>query len=339
MNYEGARVDPVGVGYIGLGQTVNLWHIPYIAGSPLVRAVAGVDITPARRDLMAPHIHGPVGADVDSLLSNSEVEIVVVATPHRFHKEHVIAALEAGKHVICEKPLGLNLADAREIAEVADRCQRYASVYQNRRFDADSLAIKKVVDSGAIGDLISISRAHYRDRPHTDLAAQEYRPDWRLESWAGHLIDWGPHLLNQLQHFAGAKPKSVYCHLRGVKWTTESDDFFTLLVEFENGVLGKAEVCVFAHDGQKEWHVIGSEATLSCQGYEEPIYLYGADGQTTEIETGDHRWVDIYESLARFVRGQGEPTVSTLEALETMELIEAARISAQTGRSVDLPLS
>ena len=121
--------------------------------------------------------------------------------------------------------------------------------------------------------------------------------------------------------------------------TTESDDFFTLLVEFENGVLGKAEVCVFAHDGQKEWHLIGSEATLSCQGWGEPIYVYGSNGDKTEVKTGEHRWADIYESLARFIRGEGEPAVSTREALETMELIEAARISAQTGRSVDLPLS
>lgn len=330
-------MDPVGVGYIGLGQTVNLWHIPFIADSALVRVVAGADITPARRELLAPHIHGPVYAEADRLLADPAVEIVVVATPHRFHKQQVIAALEAGKHVICEKPLGLNLADAREIAAVADRCQRYASVYQNRRFDADSVAIKQAVDAGAIGDLVSISRAHYRDRPHTDIAAQEYQPDWRLEAWAGHLIDWGPHLLNQLQHFAESKPKSVYCHLRCVKWSTESDDFFTLLVEFENGVLGRAEVCVFAHAGQPEWHVIGSEATLSCQGFGEPIYLHGAEGKQ-ELAVGEHRWADIYESLARFIRGGGEPAVSIGEALETMELIEAARISAQTGRSVDLPL-
>ncbi len=331
-------MDPVGVGYIGLGQTVNLWHLPFIAKSSLVRAVAGADITPARRELLAPRIQGPVYAEVDPLLTNSEVEIVVVATPHRFHKEHVVAALEAGKHVICEKPLGLDLAEAREIADVAARCQRYASVYQNRRFDAESLAIEQAIGAGAVGELISISRAHYRDRPHTDIAAQEYQPEWRLESWAGHLIDWGPHLLNQLQHFAKSPPKSIFCQLRGVKWTKESDDFFTLMVEFQNGVLGKAEVCVFAHDGQKEWHVIGSEATLSCQGFGEPIYIYGAGGQKTEVETGEHRWTDIYDSLARFIRGQGEPAVSIGEALATMELIEAARLSAQTGRSVELPL-
>lgn len=335
---EETFLDPVGVGYIGLGQTVNLWHLPFVTDSPLVQAVAGTDITPARRELLAPRIDGPVYSELAPLLENPAVEIAVVATPHRFHKEQTIAALEAGKHVICEKPLGLNLAEAREIAAVAERCDRYASVYQNRRFDGDSLAIEKALNGGAVGEIVSIARAHYRDRPHLDYAAQEYQPEWRLEAWAGHLIDWGPHLLNQLLHFAKSPPKSIYCHLRAVKWSKVSDDFFSLMVEFQNGVIGKAEVCVFAHAGQSEWHVIGNEGTLICKGFGEPVYVHRAGAEPEELAIGQGRWIEIYESLARFIRGQGQPVVSIGEALATMELIEAARISAQTGRSVDLPL-
>ncbi len=331
-------MNPLGVGFIGLGETVNLNHLPTIAKSDLVRAVAGTDITAARRDKFASEIDGPIYADLDPLLNNADVDIVVVATPHLFHKEHAVAALEAGKHVICEKPFGLNLSEARQIAAVAERTGRYASVFQNRRFDADSIAIFQAVESGAIGDLVSISRAHYRHKPHTDWAAQEYRPNWRLEAWGGHLIDWGPHLLNQLSYLAKSEPKSVYCQLRGVKWTTESDDFFTLIVEYQNGVIGKAEVCVFAHAGQNEWHVIGTEATLVCKSFNEPVFIYRHGQEPIPVPVGEHQWVRIYDSLASHLAGTGDPEVPVAEALATMELIEAARKSATSGQSVNLPL-
>ena len=144
------------IGYGGQGA----WHTRQILASDVAELAGVYDIDPAKNaaaEQNGIHAYG----SLEELLADSAVESVVIAVPNDDHKELVIKSLEAGKNVICEKPVEMSVAAFDEMTAAADRTGKLFTVHQNRRWDVDFLAMKKIVESGEIGGLINIeSRIH-----------------------------------------------------------------------------------------------------------------------------------------------------------------------------------
>ena len=215
------RVAVIGYGGMGAGS-----HCKKILASDVCELAGIYDIDPEKR-AKAEADGIKAYSTREDLLADPSVDIVTVATPNDSHEEIVIASLKAGKHVICEKPVALSLDSLERMIAVAEAEGRIFSVHQNRRFDIDILAVKKVIESGEIGKPINLeSRIH---------GSRGIPSDWRgkKEFGGGMLYDWGIHIIDQACMVLGYDVKSVTCTFDHIT-NKEVDDGFQLNMEFES---------------------------------------------------------------------------------------------------------
>nr|WP_145156593.1 Gfo/Idh/MocA family oxidoreductase [Paenibacillus terrae] len=187
--------DQVKVGIIGCGSIANGKHLPSLSKLEQVELVAFCDIV-QERAVQAKEKFGAadatVYADYRELLADPSIDVVHVCTPNDAHAEVSIAALEAGKHVMCEKPMAKTAADARRMAETAQRTGKKLTIGYNNRFRPDSLFMKQMCENGELGE-IYFAKAHALRRRGV--------PTWGVfldkdKQGGGPLIDIGTHALD-----------------------------------------------------------------------------------------------------------------------------------------------
>lgn len=191
------------IAIIGLGG-MGTWHLNELETMDAPE-VAGIwDIKEERR-AYARSRNVFVYDSLDALLADESVDLVLIATPNDLHRPLAIQAMEAGKNVICEKPVTINSADLQTMMEASERTGKFLTVHQNRRWDEDFLTIKEILAEGKLGPVFRIeSRVH---------GAHGIPGDWRQEpeKGGGMILDWGVHLLDQvLLLYPDAKVETVY---------------------------------------------------------------------------------------------------------------------------------
>jgi predicted dehydrogenase len=341
----------IGIGIIGFGR-IGAEHAAWLAASRGARAVAVADATPARQLLARKH-GLKVYPDAAGMLADPEVPAVLVATPTAMHFEHVSAALSAGKHVMVEKPMALDLPQSRKLAEEAAQRGLVLSVFHNRRWDIDYLTVRQAIGSGAFGKLINVESRLGQFSSCVGPAAREYRPNWRNEGafGGGGLYDWGSHFVDQIWRLLHpAKPVRVFAQLRGNLWSTDCDDFARLLIDFDNGVAALVEINTTTNRPLPRWHIDGtrgsasSPASLKFDTNEWAALRFSPAPGDAPIGTESLiprsplglTETAIWEQFAAAVRGQGEPAVPVRTVLPTMALLDAARESSKAGKAVDV---
>lgn len=226
--------------------------------------LAGVyDIKPERNN--AAEAAGVKAYDsMEDLLGDPEIELVTLAVPNDQHKPLAIACLEAGKNVICEKPVMLSVADLQDVIAVAERCGMLFTVHQNRRWDVDFLAVKESFEKGILGDVFNIeSRIH---------GSRGIPSDWRgqKEFGGGMLYDWGVHLIDQiLVLYQDVKIESVCCEFDHIT-NQEVDDGFRLTLHFENGARAYIEVGTYNFIAMPRFYMQGTKGTAIIHDWREP---------------------------------------------------------------------
>jgi scyllo-inositol 2-dehydrogenase (NADP+) len=182
--------DPIGVGLVGYGMSGSSLHAPLITAEPRLRLRAAVTSDPDRVHRDLPSLE--VVPTLARLLDDAAVELVVVAAPNAAHHELVRAALEADRHVVVDKPFTLSTAEADDLIRVAKERDRQLTVFQQRRWDADFLTVRRCVDEGLVG-WVTTYVAHY-DRFTPQPAGRWTEQD---RPGAGVLYDLGSHLIDQ----------------------------------------------------------------------------------------------------------------------------------------------
>ncbi|MBR5743360.1 MAG: Gfo/Idh/MocA family oxidoreductase, partial [Clostridia bacterium] len=179
------KIGIVGFGYMGH------FHMRKIASFPeRAKLTAVLDIKPEAREEAEALGLKAFGAEEDFLAE--DLDLVVVSTPNNFHAHYAIAAMRAGKNVLCEKPVTMSAAELEEVIAVSNETGKLFTVHQNRRFDVDYLAVCEAVRSGEIGRITTIeSRV---------LGERGVCFGWRVDPVAGGgmLYDWGVHLIDQM---------------------------------------------------------------------------------------------------------------------------------------------
>ena len=332
------------VGYGGQGA----WHAGWAAKSDCIELAGIYDIKEERCEL-ARSGGIKVYESLEALLSDGAVDIVLCATPNESHKDISIAALRAGKHVVCEKPVTLSVADFDEIVAVAKSEKRHFSVHQNRRWDVDYLAIKGIIESGEIGEVLNIeSRSH---------GSRGCPTDWRLHKPSGGMmLDWGVHLIDQMMLLIPEKLVNVYCEMTNIT-TQEVDDGFTLMLTFESGKRATVEVGTYnfinlprmymqCRGGTayiEEWRSNTRVAKLKTWQEKDVTPVQTAAGITRTMAPRDELSVDFYEiprlsaDVHEFYRnfiaameGRAEPFIKNCEVRRVLLVMEAAFKSAET---------
>lgn len=336
------------VGIIGFGR-IGAEHAGWLASASNARAVAVVDATPARAEL-ARQRGLKVVPTLQALFEDSAIDAILVASPTAMHFEHASAALDAGKHVLVEKPMALDLPQSRQLRNKALSAGRVLSVFHNRRWDIDYLTARDAIASGIFGKLINVESRLGQFSSCVGPAAREYRPNWRNEAsfGGGGLYDWGSHFVDQLwQLLLPAKPIRVFAQLRANVWSEDCDDFARVLIDFDNGVAGMVEINTTTTAPLPRWQIEGSLGSASSPASLTfdtnawaAMQFNPAGGQVRQLQIAKPGLTEtmIWERFADAAQGHGEPAVPVDSVLTTMALLDAARQSSQTGQAIQLDL-
>jgi len=342
---------PLRVALIGYGFVGQTFHGPLLSSIPglALELVASRDAARVQADL--PGVR--VTADYESAVRDPAIDLVVIASPNQTHAPLASAALAAGKHVVVDKPFTVTLAEARQLAQDAERAGRLLSVFQNRRWDSDFLGLQAVLASGALGDVTSLESRIERFRP-------QVRDRWREADLPGSGLwfDLGPHLLDQALCLFGLPQRlqaSLVCQRPGARtddWFQVQLDYGALQVTLRAGMLAAGGVPRFLAQGTTgSWLKQGADrqedalkAGVRPGGPDwgqdpDPGWLIEAAGERQALPTpaGDHR--RYYLALVEALAGRAANPVPPAQACALMALLETAQRSAREGRALVPELS
>lgn len=324
---------------IGLAQGINLYAIS--------------TRNPERqKDASEDHPDAKIYSNIDELVSDDEVDLVVIATPHYTHKDLAVKAMDAGKHVITDKIMCMNAKEAEEMISASKRNNVMLSVFHNRRWDWDYLTVKKVIEDGLLGEpyLFEVGIMRY-GKPG----------GWRAvkAKSGGILYDWPAHFVDQALQLVPAEVERVYCDIKKRdRWDIDIGSYANLLIHFSNDVLYQIEIGNLATVGKPRWYVLGDLGGLIKYGLdpqEGPMVRGNIDaaeedpanrakvyttveGKKEEMIVDSVRgsWKSYYRNISDVLNSGAELAVKPEEVYRAMQVYDAAMKSAETGEVVRL---
>lgn len=341
---------PVRIGVVGYGTGGRHFHVPFIAAAEGIELAGVVARSPATKAKIAADLPGvPVYCSLSKMLS-AGVDAVTITTPPHTRADLVLEAIAAGVHVVADKPFAPSADMARNLELAARVAGVTLAPYHNRRFDADIRTLRKVIADGGVGD---VWRVHSRMDTH-DPATLEAGPE------GGLLRDWGSHLVDQMLWLMGPAV-SVDAQLDMTDLPEgPTDAGFTLTLRHRSGAHSHISCSKINRLSKRELRVYGSRGSYAASGSDvqaEAIFAgkrpadnpdgWGYDAPehwgTLRNEAGETRvpseqgaYHDYYTAFARSLRDGTAPPVTAAEAIATLAVLDAARISATEGRTVPL---
>lgn len=343
---------PTHLAVIGYG-TMGSWHIGKAKTLPEIEIAGIYDINPERIELATTRGY-PAYESMEALLADPTVDLVTVAVPNHLHRDICIAAMDAGKHVICEKPVAMDSNELQDMLDAAKRNGVLFTVHQNRRWDEDFRIVRKLYEENTLGRIFRIeSRTH---------GSRGIPGDWRNQKkyGGGMLMDWGVHLLDQILWMLPGKILSVYAQLSYVT-NEDCDDGFTAQLQFENDVTVEVQVSTSNFIGLPRWYVLGENGT-AC------IERWSLEGKIVMVSDWEHRdavpvitaagvtktmaprtsdtikeyplprvecdVLDFYRNMVKALQGEQTQIVTHAQVMRVMRLMEAIRESAATNQVI-----
>ena len=337
---EKLKVGLIGCGNIGAGG-----HLPAYAHIPEAELVAVCDIVTERANQAAQISGATPYTDYRQLLERDDIEMVDICLPTDLHAQVTIAALEAGKHVLCEKPMAHTLEAAKAVIDAARRNGVKLMIGHVRRFDHRYASIKAQLGAGRVGKPVFIRRAERQFLP--------FPPDawhWHPQRGGGVILDIGVHVTDMFHWFFEEDAVEVYAVARSVRETARtagSFDHAMLTCKFPKGV-GFAEISWAYPKGfggalYAQLDIVGTEGKISYsdkdtnpmlaytpeKGHELPRYF-------RFMSTTEYAFEEEIRHFVRCVLEDKEPAVSLEDAYAALEMALAAQRSAETGEPVRL---
>lgn len=345
------KAKTINIALIGYGFVGKTFHAPLIQSIEglTLAVVSSRDEEKVKRDL--PNVL--VVATPEEAIQHPDVDLVVIASPNATHAPLAALALNAGKHVVVDKPFTLDMQEARELIVLANEKQRLLSVFHNRRWDSDFIGIKQVIEEGRLGKVKLFES-------HIDRFRPEVRVRWREQNvpGSGLWFDLGPHLIDQTLQLFGL-PQSVQGNIATLRDGAEINDWAHVILNYpEHKVILHASMLVAG--GTSRFTVHGDKASVvkaridqqeaqllagvipgseSWGEDSDDMVLFDAAGDATRLKTpkGDQRqyYINVRDALTGTI---GNP-VHPVEALAVMAVLEAAVRSSETGSTQTLDLT
>ncbi len=228
MPNSSIMVNPIKTALLAYGMSGRVFHAPFLSDNKNFDFYAVLERTKNEAQKDYPNII--TYNNIESLLADTYIELVIINTPNNTHYDFTIQALNAGKHILVEKPFATTNAQAQHIFALADSRNLKVMAYQNRRFDSDFLALKKVLESGKLG---KITEAHFRfDRFRNTIGAKEFKET--AIPGSGIFYDLGAHLLDQAIALFGT-PQSFTKTYGRFREQSEVDDFAQAQLKYSDG--------------------------------------------------------------------------------------------------------
>ena len=353
---EKVRFGIIGVGNIGLS------HVKHLLAGRITNGVLGAvcDLKPNKLN----NVNGLEGgdkvakfSDYKELLASGLVDCVIVAVPHFLHPSICIEALNAGLHVICEKPAGVYTKQVKEMNAVAEKSDKLFTMMFNQRTNELYQQMHDIVHSGGIGEIKRVNwiiTNWYRPQSYYDSG------DWRA-TWSGEgggvLMNQCPHQIDLLQWIVGMLPTRVHSFCHWGKWhDIEVEDDVTAYFEYENGATGVFVTSTGDTPGTNRFEILGDKGKLICENGKLTYYKLkvserefnatykGGFGEPEkeEIELPAPapcpQHVGIMNNFANAILGLEPLMVNGLEGLRGVQITDAMLLSSWLGETVTLPI-
>lgn len=340
----------LGVCIVGLGRVATSYYPGIVALNDLISFEAVVSREEAKGNEIAQKWGAKkVYTSYEEALKDPEIDAVILCLPHHLHMPYTVQACEAGKHVLCEKPMALNYEECKEMVSAAEKNSVRLMIGQSRRFYDAVLKSKEIADRGDIGKISSVTEWNLchrvEDHPST------WRPD--LSKSGGRIMPfWGVHLLDYILWLYGKTPVSVYACMNTLNHNWTGEDEAMLLMRFDEGEMAsvhlssncrrvnansREEVTGKIWDSKKnsiyERYVIGDKGTIYMDD-ETDLYVNGEC-----LLQGDQKQSNfttmLHEFTTAILEGR-EPLANGKQVMEVMKVVDAAFVSAKENRIVEI---
>jgi predicted dehydrogenase len=357
-------MKPIRVALIGYGMAGRVFHAPLISGVPGL--VLNIIVSSKPQAVLAdwPQVHAV--ATPAEAFADPGIDVVIIATGNESHHPLARQALLAGKHVVVDKPCAVNVAQTRDLLQVAKEQGKVLTVFQNRRWDADFLALRQVIDSGQLGRVVQFESHFDRYRPTV--------PDrWREQDLPGSGLwfDLGAHLVDQAMQLFGA-PDDVLVDVANQRDGAVVNDYFHAQLRYPTRHPGlrvllhgsalvpavgprfvvhgtRGSFVKYGLDGQEDALKAGARPHLDRP---DDMAIWGKDPQVGTLTIHREAWTQTsaapdvagnylayYAQLRDHLNGlSAAPAVTPAHVLQDMQLLELGQRSAEQGRFLPMPL-
>lgn len=332
------------VGYGGMGS----WHCQIISKIDEVELAGIYDISEERKAI-AKEKGYYVYETMEELMADKTVTVVTVAIPNQLHRPVCIQLMQAGKNVVCEKPVALNHEELQDMIDASKENHVLFTVHQNRRWDNDYRVMKQIYDEGTLGKVFRIeSRVH---------GSRGIPGDWRNrpECGGGMVLDWGVHLLDQIMQMISKPVVSIYAELSYVT-NEKCDDGFNVTIKFEDNLTVMVEVGTSNFINLPRWYMLGENGSAIINDWErngkvvmvsdwekmDAVPIVAGAGLTKTMAPRTDETIkeyplpqvecdikDFYRNVAKAAAGEEEQLIKHSELMRVMKLMEALFESAE----------
>jgi predicted dehydrogenase len=332
----------MGVGLLGYGAIAHE-HAEAIRETPGLDLRAVCDRAPERRLAAERRFSIAAYPSAQQMLADQAVELVVVGTPPNAHAAGVIEALEAGRHVVCEKPFAIRTEDVDRMMSTAKSHGRVVTVYQSRRWDPDFVAVREAVRSGRIGDLFYMeSFIGGFSHPCSYWHSHESISGGTIYDWGSHYFDW------ILQLFAGHRVTAVSASSHKRVWLDVTNaDQVRVELRFDDGSEATFLQSDIAAALKPKWYLLGTKGAIRADWRNEPVpadwpalvSVHGEHGNVEQVPLPEREPHGFYRNLADHLL-QAEPlAVPPEEARRNVAVMETAtRSIAAGGKSLEVDI-
>jgi UDP-N-acetyl-2-amino-2-deoxyglucuronate dehydrogenase len=339
---------------IGGGAGIAATHLRALLQMPEAKVVGVSDISSERGSARATEANCPFFLDHRAMLAETAPDVAVITTPHPFHADLALDCFAAGVHVLVEKPLAVEVAEADRMIAAADAAGLILAVNFQQRFRPVVEHARGLVESGAIGPLVRVLSVEPWYRTSAYYRAATWRGTWEGEG-GGVLLNQSPHTLDLLSHLAGL-PARVWGWTRTRYHAIECEDTAQAMLQYPNGAPGYFSASTAETGLERRMEIVGENGALELVGDRLTIHRFVPSmvehmatstelyrGPADEVETvnlpgdgGGH--LAVYRDLHRAITEGGKPRCDGREGRMSLELANAITLSSYTDRPIDLPV-
>ncbi len=361
------EISPLKIAVLGAGSVVIKHHLPAL------KAVGGCAVsifdpaTKASRSAAAAFEIPKIASSAEEAIKTAGVEAVLIASPNAFHREQAVIAFQAGRHVLCEKPVCIKLTDAKAIIDASEQSGKVLQMGFHHRYSSEHLCVKRLIECGAVGDIRSFNGNISEPLEIIPGGLKNYRFDAALGG-GFTLIDVGQHRIDQIRDLLGDVAE-VSCEMGSFLPSHNLDDCSILTLLMQSGAIGSLNWHRFSRAFTSPLMLYGTKATLGCSAFitapfqSAPISIYLEQDPSKilppdilawtrptrcwgDLEPG---WVDIwpprtktfeeqFRSFFKAVQQQHEPRANGMDGYNALEIVQAAYRSYEERQVVKLPL-
>jgi predicted dehydrogenase len=322
------KESKVGIAIIGCGQIAEA-HAQAIAKIPDAELVAGMDVVEGRSQEFADKYNAKAYTSLDEVLDDKSVEAVILPLPHHLHRPFAMTCAKAGKHILVEKPMALNLKEAQLMVESAENAKVMLMVGQSTRFRPEVFSAQKIIASGKLGQVLQCihQRAFLVDKLSTE---------WRYsqDQCGGLYVPlFSSHDVDMILWMMDATPVRVNSILRSYTKLVDAESDGTISIEFSNGAIATMAFSLNSHIYRYSALFIGTEGTLLIE--ENKVTL---NDEVVPIDNSEDTFTRQMREFVDAIKVNREPLTSGRKILPTMMVLDAVMESHKSQNAISFGL-